>query len=86
MAIKKIKQTAKPAVEVQTIEQLQLALIAAQTDLIELKRGHRLGELTNPRAITVMRKKIARLQTAIRAAQIASFAIAVQQTAEKGEK
>lgn len=72
MAIKKTVQTAKPAVVVQTIDQLQTALVAAQTDLIESKRGHRLGELTNPRVITVTRKKIARLQTAIRAAQIAA--------------
>ena len=71
MATKKLIQKSKPAVEVKTIEQLKSDLIAAQTNLTDTKRGHRLGELTNPRVITVTRKKIARLQTAIRADEIA---------------
>lgn len=72
MAIKKTTKTAKEATKVMTIVELRAELLKAQTDLTDTKRGHRLGELTNPRAITVIRKKIARLQTAIRAEEIAS--------------
>ena len=71
--IKKTAKTAKPAVEVKTIDQLAVELAAKQNDLISAKRGHKLGELTNPRVITVTRKEIARLHTAIRAAQIAEY-------------
>lgn len=71
MADKKTTKTAK-ATEVKTIDQLQAELTAKQNDLIEAKRGHKLGELTNPRAITVMRKEIARLHTAIRADELKS--------------
>jgi ribosomal protein L29 len=70
MAIKKTTKLAKQATEIKTVEQLRTDVIAAKTNLIESKRGHKLGELTNPRAITVARKKIARLLTAIRAAEI----------------
>ncbi len=69
--IKKSVKTTKNAVELKTIDQLSSDLVAKQDELIELKRGHKLGELTNPRVITVTRKDIARLHTAIRAAQIA---------------
>jgi len=86
MAIKKIIKTAKKATEVKTIDQLRIDLAAKQNDLIESKRGHKLGELTNPRVITITRKEIARLHTAIRAAEIAQFASAVQRTVEKGVK
>ena len=55
-----------------TLDQLKIELLASRTSLTDSKRGHKLGELTNPRAITVMRKKIARLLTAIRADEIAS--------------
>jgi len=72
MADTKTTKTTKPAVEVKSIDQLQTELVAARTTLIEAKRGNRLGELTNPRVITVTRKKIASLLTAIRAEQIAS--------------
>lgn len=68
---KKTVKSTKKAVEVKAIDQLRLELATKQINMIDLKRGHRLGELTNPRAITVTRKEIARLQTAIRAAQIA---------------
>ncbi len=70
--IKKTAKTAKPAVEVKTIDQLAVELAAKQNDLISAKRGHKLGELTNPRVITDTRKQIARLHTAIRATVIAS--------------
>lgn len=72
MATAKTTKTVKAATEVKSIDQLQAELIAAKTDLIDAKRGNRMGELTNPRVITVTRKKIARLLTAIRAAQIAA--------------
>jgi len=71
MADKKTTKTTK-ATEVKTIDQLQADLTAKQNDLTEAKRGHKLGELTNPRAITVMRKEIARLHTAIRADELKS--------------
>ena len=70
---KSTKTAAKPAVEVKTIDQLAVELAAKQNDLISAKRGHKLGELTNPRVITVTRKQIARLHTAIRAAEIAEL-------------
>jgi ribosomal protein L29 len=81
MAIKKIIKTAKKVDEAMTVDQLRVELSKTKNDLIDAKRGHRLGELTNPRAITVMRKKIARFQTAIRADEIASSL-----TSEKGDK
>ena len=71
MADKKTTKTTK-ATEVKTIDQLQADLTVKQNDLIEARRGHKLGELTNPRAITVMRKEIARLHTAIRADELKS--------------
>lgn len=64
------KKTAVTATEVKTIDQLRIDLAAKQNDLIEAKRGHRMGELTNPRVITTTRKEIARLHTAIRAAEL----------------
>ena len=70
--IKKTAKVAKNATEVKTIDQMKLDLAAKQNDLIEAKRGNKLGELTNPRFITVTRKQIARIHTAIRAAQIAA--------------
>lgn len=72
MADNKTTKVAKTATEVKTIDQLKIDLAAKQTDLTNAKRGHRQGELTNPRVITVTRKEIARLHTAIRAAEIAS--------------
>lgn len=72
MATTKTTKTVKLATEVKSIDQLQTDLVAARTDLIDAKRGNRMGELANPRVITVTRKKIARLLTAIRAAQIAT--------------
>ena len=71
VATKVTKKTAKTT-EVKTIEQMRTELATKQTDMITAKRGHKLGELTNPRVLTVTRKEIARLHTAIRAAEIAS--------------
>jgi len=69
--INKSPKTTKNAVVVKSLNQLEKDLLTKQTDLVELKRGHKLGELTNPRIITVTRKEIARLHTAIRVAVIA---------------
>jgi len=80
MATKKTTKTAVKAKEVMTIEQLHADLIKTQADLTDARRGLSLGELANPRAITVMRKKIARLQTAIRADEIAK---SIRRTAKR---
>jgi ribosomal protein L29 len=64
------KKTTKKAEEVKTIADLRKDLEAKQTDLLEARRGHAAGELANPRVITATRKEIARLQTAIRAAEL----------------
>jgi ribosomal protein L29 len=68
--VKATKKAAKPAVEVKTLEQLQAELVTKKNDQLEAKKGHRAGELVNPRMITVIRKDIARLMTAIRAEQL----------------
>lgn len=70
MAEKKITKAAKEAVEIKSIEQLREELKTKQNDLLQAKRGHRMGELTNPRVLTSTRKEIARIHTAIRAAGI----------------
>ena len=67
----KTTKAVKAAEEVKTIEQLRTDLTAKQADLIALKRGHAAGEVANPRVLTSTRKEIARLHTAIRAAEIA---------------
>lgn len=59
----------KAASEVKTLEQLKAELATKQNDMLEAKRGHRAGELQNPRVLTHTRKDIARLHTAIRAAE-----------------
>jgi ribosomal protein L29 len=66
MADKKIKE----ATEVKTLEQLQAELATKQSDLLEARRGHAAGELANPRVLTSTKKEIARLHTAIRAAEL----------------
>ena len=69
MANKTVKAT-KAAKVIMTVAEMQVSLLAKQNDLIEAKRGLKLGELTNPRAITALRKEIARLHTAIRADEL----------------
>ena len=64
------KKTTKVASEVKTVEQFREDLAAKQNDLAEAKRSHAAGELVNPRVITHTRKEIARLHTAIRAAEL----------------
>lgn len=74
MADKKTtKKVVKKADEVKTIEQLREALTVKIVDQLEAKRGHAAGELANPRVLTATRKEIARLHTAIRAAELAEL-------------
>ena len=68
MADKKTRE----AEEVKTVEQLQKELAQKQADLLDAKRGHAAGELANPRVLTATRKEIARLHTAIRAAELSA--------------
>lgn len=70
MAIKDKTKALKNAKEVKPVEQLVKELVVKRNDLLEAKKGHRLGELTNPRVMTKTRKDIARLLTAIRADEI----------------
>lgn len=63
-------KVAKVATEVKTVAQLQEDLAAKVTDMLEAKRSHAAGELVNPRVLTTTRKEIARLHTAIRAAEL----------------
>lgn len=60
----------KEAPVVKSLEDLKKDLAAKQNDLLEAKRGHRTGELQNPRVLTHTRKDIARLHTAIRAEEL----------------
>ena len=70
MAENTTKKTAAKATEVKTLEQLRAELETKQADQIAAKRSHAAGELVNPRVLTVTRKEIARLHTAIRAAEL----------------
>jgi len=54
--------------EVKTVEQLNNDLVAAVAENLESRRSHRMGELVNPHVLTVQRKNIARIHTAIAAA------------------
>lgn len=60
----------KSAVPVeQTPDDMRTALNTKQSDLLEYRRGLAAGELANPRIITATRKDIARLKTALTAAE-----------------
>lgn len=59
------KPIAKQALDITKPEQIKKELAKKQVDLIEAKRSHRLGELTNPHILTVTRREIARLKTAL---------------------
>lgn len=65
MAKEPTKKAAKEATTVKSIEELEQELLTKRTDLLEAKRANKAGELVNPRAITAMRKEIARLMTQI---------------------
>ena len=66
------KKTTKKAEFVKSLEDLRKDLAAKQNDLLESRKSHRAGELVNPRVLGSIRKEIARLHTAIRAAELAS--------------
>jgi ribosomal protein L29 len=68
--VKATKKAAKPAVEVKSLAELHTDVATKQADLLQAKQGHRAGELVNPRTITLTRKDIARLKTAIRAEEL----------------
>ena len=65
-ATKTTKATKKAAPEAKSLEQLKADVLTKRNDLLEARKGHRAGELVNPRTITHTRKDIARLKTAIR--------------------
>jgi ribosomal protein L29 len=66
----KTVKTVKAAKEVKSLADLQKDLATKQHDLLTARQGHRAGELVNPRTITLTRKEIARLHTAIRAEEL----------------
>jgi len=66
----KAAKSTKEAPVVKSLEDLKSDLATKLNDQLEAKRGHRAGELQNPRVLTHTRKDIARLKTAIRAAEL----------------
>ncbi len=60
------------ATEVKTLEQLHEELSTLRNDHQESRRSHVMGELVNPRVLTVSRKKIARVLTALKQAELAA--------------
>mgnify|MGYP000916432910 FL=1 len=64
------KKTAKKADAVKTIDELRAELATKQQDLNDSRRSHKAGELVNPRVLGQIRKEIARLHTAIHAAEL----------------
>ena len=58
------------ATEVKAPADLHKELAVKQADLLATKKSHRAGELVNPRVLGTTRKEIARLHTAIRAAEL----------------
>ena len=59
------KKTIKKTVEVKTVEQLNEDLAKTLQELLEAKKSHRSGELVNPHVLTVKRKEVARIKTAL---------------------
>ena len=69
------KKTTKKTVEatkVKDLATLHKELAAKHQDLLDSRKSHRAGELVNPRVLGTIRKEIARLHTAIRAAEQAT--------------
>ena len=62
----------KKAAEVKTVEQLREELIKLQNEHLDSRKSHVQGELVNPHVLTVQRKNIARLHTAINSANKAA--------------
>lgn len=69
MADKKTTKALKQSTEVKTQDQLKDELVKLQAEHIESRKSHVQGELVNPHILTVQRKNIARLHTAINANQ-----------------
>ena len=65
-----VQRSKKEATVVKSLEELKIDLAAKQNDLLEARKGHRAGELVNPRVITTTRRDIARIKTAIRAEEL----------------
>ncbi|MBP6037920.1 MAG: 50S ribosomal protein L29 [Candidatus Saccharimonas sp.] len=72
MATPKKTTSTKKAVEVKSVADMLKQLAEMQQDLMTSRRSHRAGELVNPRVLSTLRKDIARLMTAIRAAEISA--------------
>ena len=64
------KKTVAKAIVPKTLVELHTEAVVKRKDLMESKRSHRAGELINPRVIAQTRKEIARLETAIRTAEL----------------
>ena len=62
----------KEATVVKSADDLKAELATKQNDLLESRRSHRGGELVNPQVLRTTRKEIARLHTAIRAAELSA--------------
>jgi ribosomal protein L29 len=69
----KAKAPAKKATEVKTLDQLKEELVKLQNEYRESRRSHQMGELVNPRVLTVQRKSVARALTAIRSVELAAI-------------
>jgi large subunit ribosomal protein L29 len=69
---KKTTKKTVEATEVKDVTTLRADLAAKQQDLLNTRKSHRAGELVNPRVLGTIRKEIARLHTAIRAAEQAT--------------
>ena len=76
--VAKAKKATK-ATEVKTVEQLNDDLIALLAENLESRRSHRQVELVNPHVLTVQRKNIARLHTAIAAANRAAVEVSTKE-------
>lgn len=64
-AAKAAPKTAKKVTEVKTPETIREELVKLQADHLESRKSHAQGELVNPHVLTVQRKNIARLHTAL---------------------
>ena len=69
---KKTTKKTEEATEVKDVTTLRADLAAKQQDLLDSRKSHRAGELVNPGVLGTIRKEIARLHTAIRAAEQAT--------------
>lgn len=65
------KETAETASIVKPINELRAELAAKRQELLDSRRSHKAGELVNPRVLGQIRKQIARLNTEIRAQELA---------------